>query len=113
MQEISNPPLIVYFIYKGNNRQISGRLFGDTMFHYGVKLIDCYHTVPSRFFIVITIVLISLSILYLLNLQVQSYQQMENYCDERFGADNWELNETTGTGVHKYYIGQVWECVAK
>jgi hypothetical protein len=34
MQEISNPPLIVYFIYKGNNRQISGRLFGDTMFHY-------------------------------------------------------------------------------
>jgi len=43
----------------------------------------------------------------LINLNLQNI----NYCDNKFGVDGWYLNETTGTGDYKYYIGQVWECV--
>ena len=45
------------------------------------------------------------------NTQVQHYKQSEEYCNNKYGINGWELNETTGTGVNKNYIGQVWECV--
>jgi len=39
------------------------------------------------------------------------YKQVEKICDKEYGVGNWTLNETTGTGSYRWFIGQVWECV--
>jgi len=69
--------------------------------------------IPSTVTIVMVIIVISTVFISVLITQAQAYQQMEHHCDATFGVNNWKLNETTGTGNNKYYIGQVWECVFK
>lgn len=70
--------------------------------------------INKLFTIIIGVIIIGL-ILYVGYLQVQHFRQVKEYCDNKYGVDNWEMNETTNrttaTGKYKFYIGQVWECV--
>ena len=40
-------------------------------------------------------------------------QEVRQSCDDKYGINGWDLNETTSTGECKGYIGQCWECVPK
>jgi len=44
-------------------------------------------------------------------IQVQHNKQTEDYCNNQYGVNGWELNETTGTDINKHYIGEIWTCV--
>ena len=72
---------------------------------------QCYHTIPSKLSVILGIIAVIGMTAYVGYIQVQHYKQTEDYCNNQYGVNGWELNETTGTGVNKYYIGQVWECV--
>jgi hypothetical protein len=72
---------------------------------------ECCHSVGSSIFFWIGIILIVGSVFYVGKIQVQQWREVEAYCNEQFGEGNWTLNETTGTGDNKYYIGQVHECI--
>ena len=72
---------------------------------------QCYHSIPSKLSVILGIIAVIGIITYVGYIQVQHYKQTEYYCNNQYGVNGWELNETTGTGVNKYYIGQVWECV--
>ena len=41
------------------------------------------------------------------------YNEKIDFCDEKFGVDNWELEETTGDRSKCKGIGQCWECVER
>jgi hypothetical protein len=72
---------------------------------------QCYHSIPSRLSVIIGIIAVVGLTVYVGYIQFQHYKQTEDYCNNKYGFNNWELNETTGTGQYKYYIGQVWGCV--
>lgn len=69
---------------------------------------------PSNFNIVKWVILIG-SIIGMLVIgiyvQIDIYKGATNFCDKKYGVDNWTLNDTTGTGLCKHYIGQCWVCV--
>lgn len=33
------------------------------------------------------------------------------YCDKLYGVGGWVMNETTGTGECRAYMGQCWHCI--
>jgi len=72
---------------------------------------ECNHSVGGILSFVVGIILIVGSVIYVGYIQVQQWREVEAYCNEQFGEGKWTLNETTGTGDNKYYIGQVHECI--
>jgi len=72
---------------------------------------QCYHSIPSKLSVIIVIIAVVGLTAYVGYVQMQHYKQTENYCNNKYGFNNWEFNETTGTGQYKHYIGQAWECV--
>lgn len=59
------------------------------------------------------ILIIIFSIFVVGTVQYKIYRDFKKVCDDKFGIDNWKLNEITGTGQYKSYIGQVWNCSKK
>lgn len=44
---------------------------------------------------------------------VAESKRLNTYCDNHYGVDGWVMNETTGTGECKNYMGQCWHCINK
>lgn len=65
----------------------------------------------GNLFILLGIITIIITVIYVAYIQIQNYKQTEDYCNNQYGFNNWEFNETTETNINKYYIGQVWECI--
>ena len=61
-------------------------------------------TISTIFLTIIFLVIIFL-ICYTM---IQTQIKVQEYCNDKYGLDNWEFNETTG---NKFYLGQTWECV--
>ena len=72
---------------------------------------ECYHSILNILSIILGIIILIAIIVYIGYYQVQHYKQAEEYCNNKYGINGWQFNETTDIRVNKYYIGQVWECV--
>lgn len=68
-------------------------------------------TISSKLFSILGIVVVIGMTVFVGYVQVQHCKQTVDYCNNKYGVNGWEFNETTGKGVNKHYIGQVWECV--
>jgi nitrate/TMAO reductase-like tetraheme cytochrome c subunit len=71
------------------------------------------YTLKDILFVLIGIIIIVVITVIVFDTQLRMNKQSEEFCNNKYGVDNWYYNETTGTGDFKYYIGQVWSCVPK
>ena len=63
-------------------------------------------------------IITGLSVVILCGMVVYGIAQVEanrmaTHCDNLYGVDGWVMNETTGRGECKGYIGQCWHCINK
>jgi len=66
-------------------------------------------------FLVSVILIVGCSIFIVFNQMSEQTQNVSNFCDEKYGENNWEMveKETRDTFQEKIYIGQIWECRRK
>jgi hypothetical protein len=55
-----------------------------------------------------TIIFLLIITIMILNKQVEMYNDMEDWCNVRYGEGNWILNNTSGSTA---YIGNTYNCV--
>jgi hypothetical protein len=58
----------------------------------------------------IILTLLFLISIYVIHIASNQQKTIINFCNEKYGEEKWEWNETTGT--IPFYIGQSWECVS-
>ena len=64
---------------------------------------------------VMTFIIIYIIFVLAFHIQLEQDYKTQNFCDYRYGINNWTMVDITGTPqAIKYYgrlhIGQVWEC---
>ena len=66
----------------------------------------------------IVILVIIFIFFFMIKVMENSMQRTNNFCDEKYGVENWHFKDITGTKeannlAGRFYLGQVWECYEK
>jgi hypothetical protein len=82
------------------------------------KYIKTQEVIKSSIFVVLTIIILVLGSILVMNVQMENSNNYNSFCDKKYGKDNWNQIDITGTpeavkSVGRFYIGQVWGCEAK